>query len=110
MINIDPATGDSSGVALKVLAGYRRQRANILFGQFLARDLAFSPADDCRRHDLLARGEELGGVVHGDEVRGSGKGDVVEAPGVSGVSKIPAVGFDEWDDWVWEGMEVRAEV
>lgn len=36
MINIDPETGDASGVALKVLAGYRRERANILFGQFLA--------------------------------------------------------------------------
>ncbi|CAN0074144.1 unnamed protein product, partial [Hapterophycus canaliculatus] len=38
MINIDPETGDTSGVALKVLAGYRRERANILFGQFLALD------------------------------------------------------------------------
>ncbi|CAM9926275.1 unnamed protein product, partial [Ectocarpus fasciculatus] len=38
MINIDPENGDTSGVALKVLAGYRRERANILFGQFLALD------------------------------------------------------------------------
>ncbi|CBJ33682.1 conserved unknown protein [Ectocarpus siliculosus] len=38
MINIDPENGDTSGVALRVLAGYRRERANILFGQFLALD------------------------------------------------------------------------
>lgn len=38
MINIDPETGDTSGIALKVLAGYRRERASILFGQFLAWD------------------------------------------------------------------------
>lgn len=42
MINIDPETGDASGVALKVLAGYRRERANILFGQFLALDTPLS--------------------------------------------------------------------
>lgn len=45
MINIDPETGDASGVALKVLAGYRRERSNILFGQFLALDpLSSRPA------------------------------------------------------------------
>ncbi|CAM9962020.1 unnamed protein product, partial [Ectocarpus sp. 12 AP-2014] len=38
MINIDPENGDTSGVALRVLAAYRRERANILFGQFLAMD------------------------------------------------------------------------
>lgn len=38
MINIDPENGDTSGVALRVLAAYRRERANILFGQFLALD------------------------------------------------------------------------
>ncbi|CAN0101625.1 unnamed protein product [Ectocarpus sp. 6 AP-2014] len=38
MINIDPESGDTSGVALRVLAGYRRERANILFGQFLTLD------------------------------------------------------------------------
>lgn len=44
MINIDPETGDASGVALKVLAGYRRERANILFGQFLALEPLSAPA------------------------------------------------------------------
>lgn len=82
MINIDPATGDCSGVALRVLAGYRRQRANILFGQFLARDAAPAPERSC--------GDDRDGSM-GQEGRG-----LAEAS-------------DPWDAWVWEGMEIRGE-
>ena len=71
MINIDPETGDSSGVALKVLAGYRRERANILFGQFLAWDPAphLPPPADARTGD-----REGGGFGRESAVAGAGGG------------------------------------
>lgn len=85
MINIDPVTGNCSGVALKVLAGYRRQRANILFGQFLARESSVLPQGDHRGDGVGARGEGGSDRDGGPE------------------------GCDGWEDWVCEGMKIRAE-
>lgn len=83
MINIDPETGDASGVALKVLAGYRREQANILFGQFLAWDPTSLPlpASDA----LYSSPEDVsgsGGVRIGRGGRGgTGAGDVSKSSG-----------------------------
>lgn len=76
MINIDPETGDTSGVALKVLATYRRERANIIFGQFLASEEETIPPLGIRK--------------------GSGGGDGWCGNG----------GGLGWKAWVYEGMEV----
>lgn len=50
MINVDPDSGDTSGVALRVLAGYRRQRANILFGQFLSLEVPKGNERETAKH------------------------------------------------------------
>lgn len=77
MINIDPETGDTSGVALKVLATYRRERASIIFGQFLASEEGTIPPPP------LGIRKATGG---GDDWSGNG-----------------GLG---WKAWVYEGMEV----
>lgn len=107
MINIDPDTGATSGVALRVLAGYRRQRAEIMFGQFLALDARHSGRSTTAvtqtpvansRENCDAAGSAAGGapISNNEEARVPMiEGDV----GLSG-------GRGEWEGWVWEGMEV----
>lgn len=108
MINIDPQTGDASGVALKVLAGYRRERANILFGQFLALDpLSTRPsiqaplsdasaarsAAAAKKNGTAARGHgatggrfdaACTGDISGDETGGAGENSAGRAPAAEG--------------------------
>lgn len=162
MINIDPVTGDCSGVALRVLAGYRRQRANILFGQFLARARCCSttphdaenngnyPPDSgfphnngvctasaattsaapttttiCENEQNCTSMSRCNGVYDKDEdaadsARDGGRSTPSPSPrkvycrggGSGGGSAGPRgreEGTDEWEGWVWEGMEVFAD-
>lgn len=121
MINIDPKTGDTSGVALKVLAGYRRQRANILFGQFLALD-ATSTCYDLLSSTYPGRRPTDADDEDGNEVKDGSKfaeGVVGGIRGVLASLRGSAIGGDDttaamegveaWKAWVWEGMMVSGD-
>eukprot|EP00752_Nemacystus_decipiens_P007564 g6757.t1 len=134
MINIDPDTGDASGIALKVLAGYRREWANILFGQFLALKPPLSSSAAGARitgaETFLAVGAGGGGVSGANGNGGGGEENLAarappaaekgaSAEGVSGVRGGGAGGQEKvspgssaggvWRFWVSEGMEVVGE-
>ncbi|CAM9460940.1 unnamed protein product [Ectocarpus sp. 13 AM-2016] len=135
MINIDPENGDTSGVALRVLAAYRRERANILFGQFLALDRQSLPPWGPPPPPPPASGGGGGGGGGGEEEDGRtvaeersaatpergmvGRGGArrigPEAEGVEETVQAgdpaPAAGGEEggWQFWVSEGMEVSGE-
>ncbi|CAM9638105.1 unnamed protein product [Scytosiphon promiscuus] len=96
MINIDPETGDTSGVALKVLAGYRRERANILFGQFLALDQPPStpPSLPLPPYDGAARAIPGGSSRATIQGVGGGEGGGGEG-GVGGKEEIAARGVGD---------------
>lgn len=107
MINIDPDTGGTSGVALRVLAGYRRQRADIMFGQFLALDVQHTARSTTVVTQTLAVNSR-----ESCDVAGSASGGApISNDGEGSVSMIEADvglvgGRGEWEGWVWEGMEV----
>lgn len=137
MINIDPETGDASGVALKVLAGYRRERANILFGQFLTLDPLSSRAEvppPVSAASARSTGAENGAIIGtgGTSTIGNVGGErnlgVHASPAtekvVNGAIRLSGVDLEEagkanvspdpfavggWKLWVTEGMEVAGE-
>lgn len=101
MINIDPNTGDTSGVALRVLAGYRRRRSNILFGQFLTLEKQhtqqpsmMTPTRAAAPNDLQDRCN-AGDAEEGEANRGLWRED-----------SLRVGAGDEWQCWVCEGMVV----
>lgn len=103
MINIDPDTGDTSGVALRVLAGYRRQRSNILFGQFLALEKQHSqqPSTSATTTAAAAPPNCL------QERCNIGAAEAGEArAGMRREDSLPVGARDEWQSWIYEGMEV----
>lgn len=111
MINIDPDTGDTSGVALKVLAGYRRERANIFFGQFLARaPAAPTPANSngvptAMDKRINQEREEDAKYAAAVGVDGAGRVCGTVERNNNGISGA----VNGWKAWVWEGMEVAGE-
>lgn len=106
MINIDPDTGDASGVALKVLAGYRRERANIFFGQFLARSPEAPASADGVSTGMSRRSDR---EREEEEDAGGGVDGMGRVCGVEQDGKAKGGAVSVWEAWVWEGMEVAGE-